>query len=309
MPSNWLAIRVLILVIILVASLTGAPAFAQGAATVRVDPATSSIQVNNSANVSIKVDNIANFTAFEIHLSFNPAVLEVTGMTNGGFVAADFTAQNTFDNAAGTIDYAIAQMNRAPAQGSGMLLNISFHAKAGGTSTLTTRATPAAPTGLLLSDQNGTAIQASWTPGTINVGTATPIINTPTNISTSAPATNTPTKTSTPAPLSTIPTNTPSVTATPTLAPGAAMVRVDPSTASIQGSNTTKVCIKADSVVKLAAFEIHLSFNPAVLEVTSVTNGGFVVADIVAQNTFNNTAGTIDYAVSQKNRFPVNGSG
>lgn len=224
MSRNWLSIRFWLLVSILAALLAGAPALAQGATVVRVDPSTQSVQVNNTVNICIKVDNVANLAAFELHLSFNAAVLEVTSLTNGGFVAADFIAQNTFDNAAGTIDYAIAQMNRPPAQGSGTLFCIALRAKANGSSAMTTRATPAAPTGLLLSDQNGIAIQASWSPGTVDVGlstptdtstststsTSTPITSTPTNTSTSTPITNTPTNTST----STV-TNTPTSTSTP----------------------------------------------------------------------------------------------
>ncbi|HLO17612.1 MAG TPA: LysM peptidoglycan-binding domain-containing protein [Anaerolineales bacterium] len=225
MLRNWLALRFWLLVIILAASPAGAPALAQGTTVVRVDPSATSAQVNDTVNIFIKVDNIVNLSAFELHLAFNPGILEVSSLTNGGFVAADFIAQNNFDNAAGTIDYAIAQMNRPAVQGSGTLLNIAFRAKSNGNSSVTTRATPAAPNGLLLSDQNGMAIQASWLPGSIEVkplttGTNTPtstptptsITNTPTITSTSTPITNTPTKTSTVTPITNTPTNTPTST-------------------------------------------------------------------------------------------------
>jgi LysM repeat protein len=213
--TRRLAIRVWLLLMIVIASSVGAPALAQGATVVGVDPSVSSVQVNNIVNISIKVDNITNLVAFEIHLSFDPHVLEVTGMTNGGFVPADFTAQNVFDNVAGTIDYAVAQVNRPPSQGSGALLNIAFRAKENGSSTLTTRATQAAPTGLLLADQDGTGIQASWAPGTVNVETPQATTVTPTF---------TPTPTNTPTPTSTAPTSTPgsvtpTLTSTPTRTP------------------------------------------------------------------------------------------
>jgi hypothetical protein len=223
MSRNLLSIRIWLILTVVAVSLAGTPAFAQGGTVVRVEPAASSAQVNDTFNLSISVDNVANLTAFELHLAFNPAVLEVAQVTNGGFVAADFTAQNTFDNAAGTIDYAVAQMNRAPAQGSGALLSISFRAKAGGSSPVTLRTTQAVPSGLLLSDANGTAIPASWVDGSVNVGggpaltpTAThtppiaPMTNTPTLINV-APITNTPTRTDTPV--------TPNITATPTRTP------------------------------------------------------------------------------------------
>ena len=234
MPRNWLTTRVWLLVFILVISPVGAPVYAQGAAVVRVDPAALTVQVNDPVNIQVKVDNIANLTAFELHLSFNPGVLEVTGLTNGGFVAADFTAQNTYDNAAGTIDYAIAQMNRPPAQGSGTLLTIALRAKAGGSSTVTTRPTQAAPSGLLLSDQNGTAIQASWVPGSVNVGTTTIPTSTPTSTPTLASgATSTPTSTPTQSS-----SNTSTPTSTPTLASGATSTPTSTPTQSSSNTNT-----------------------------------------------------------------------
>jgi LysM repeat protein len=193
---------------------------AQGATVVRVDPASSSAKVNDSVNLSVKVENISNLTAFELHLSFNASVLEVVSMTNGGFVAADFTAQNVFDNAAGTLDYAVAQMNRAPVQGSGALLNIVFRAKANGTATVAARTTQAAPGGILLSDQNGMAIQATWMDGSVNVGSGS--VASPTPVKTTAPgATNTPAPTTAPAATSaptktgTTVTSTPAPTTTP----------------------------------------------------------------------------------------------
>jgi LysM repeat protein len=224
MSFNWLAIRVWLLTLILTASMAGSPAFAQAGSMARVDPSTASVSVNDTVNIAVKVDNITNLAAFEIHLSFDPNVLEVTSLTNGGFVAADLTVQNTFNNTAGTIDYAVAQINRSPAQGSGTLLNIVFRAKAVGSSTLTTHAMPAAPSGLIFSDQNGTEIPASWTPGTINIGPSTSITNTPTATQTPTPTATTNTPTTNPVtgtPTST-PTSTPTtnpVTGTPTSTP------------------------------------------------------------------------------------------
>jgi LysM repeat protein len=201
----WLVLAAI--TILLVAS----PAFAQSGPGVRVNPATVAEQVNATFTVSIDVENVTNLTAFEAHLQFNPAVLEVLQVTNGGFVAADFVAQNVFDNTAGTIDYAVAQMNRPPAQGNGTLMTVTLRAKANGSSTLALRPTAAAPSGLLLADQDGASIQAAWVNGNVVIGaTATP---------TSAPATETPaTATSTPVtsePVTATATATPTVTEAP----------------------------------------------------------------------------------------------
>src|SRR3972149_7198793 len=105
---------------------------APSSAIIKVEPPISSVQVNNTALVSAKVENIADLIAVEVHLSFNANVLEVTELNDGGFIKADFTVQNTFDNAAGTIDYAVAQIDRSPASGSGTLFEIVFWANVGG---------------------------------------------------------------------------------------------------------------------------------------------------------------------------------
>ncbi len=319
MSRNLFFIRIYLALIILATSLVGTSALAQGATVVRVDPAASSAQIGDVVNLPVKVDNITNFTAFEIHLSFDPNVLEVTGITNGGFIAADFVAQNVFDNAAGTIDYAVAQMNRAPVQGSGTLLTIAFRAKSVGTSTLTVRATQAAPSGLLLSDQNGMAIQASWVSGTVNVGSGPTSIPPTATPPTPVPPTATPSATlpptaipSTTTPSTAIPpTATPSapVTPTTTVPQTSASVRIDPAAINANVNDAFNLFVKIDNAAKLSAFELHLSFDAGKLEVSGLTNGGFIAADIVAQNTFSNTAGTIDYAIAQKDRPLSQGSG
>lgn len=218
MSRTLFVVRVLLLSIIVAISLVGAPALAQGGTVVRVEPETLSTQVNSNLNLAVKVDNITNLAAIELHLSFNPNVLEVVQITNGGFVAADFIAQNVFDNATGTIDYAIAQLNRSPAQGSGTLLNITFRAKANGTSLVALRSTQAAPSGLLLSDSNGLSIQASWVNGNITVGspiTPTLTVSIPDPIiTTTFTPTATPTVTG-----SATGSTPPSITPTPTLTP------------------------------------------------------------------------------------------
>jgi len=208
MSRNWLVIRIWFLLGAIFISLIGAPVFAQNAAVVRADPTNATVNVNDSVTISIKAENVANLTAFELHLSFNPAMLEITSLANGGFVVADITAQETYDNAAGTIDYAIAQMNRAAAQGSGTLLVINFRAKANGASSIALRATQAAPSGILLSDTNGTSIQVSWTGANITVGDPGQVTVTPTS----------------PTPTTEVP--SPTVTPTPTVAPAPSVLGV-----------------------------------------------------------------------------------
>jgi hypothetical protein len=167
MLRNGLAIRIWLVVMLVVLML--GTSCAPSAAVIKVEPSVSPVQINDTVKVPVKIENIANLTALEVHLSFDAAVLEIIELTDGGFVKADFTVQNTFDNAAGTIDYAVAQIDRSPASGSGTLFEIVFRAKASGASPIRFRGMPAVPAGALLSDSKGVAIQVSLTDGTVNV--------------------------------------------------------------------------------------------------------------------------------------------
>jgi hypothetical protein len=146
-----------------------APSVAPPISAIKIEPSTSSVQVNDTVKVPIQAENVANLTAFEAHLSFDVNVLEVVKIIDGNFIKADFTVQNTFDNTSGTIDYAIAQINREPTNGSGVLFEIVFHAKTKGDSPIRFRGTQAASAGILLSDPNGMAIQVSLIEGNVDV--------------------------------------------------------------------------------------------------------------------------------------------
>ncbi len=136
---------------------------------IKINTPDSEVKVNDVVRVSVSAENVANFTAFETHLLFDPIILEVTEIVDGKLIAPDFTVQNVFDNVAGTIDYAVAQMNRAPASGSGILFEVVFRAKAQGDSVIRFHGTPAAPAGILLSDSDGLAVQISVAEGSVLV--------------------------------------------------------------------------------------------------------------------------------------------
>ncbi|MBI5965616.1 MAG: hypothetical protein HY863_19235 [Chloroflexi bacterium] len=161
--------NILVRVVVLSVLLLGTSCAPSGPA-IMVDVSASAARVGDTVTIPIKVENIADLTAVEVHLSFGPGVLEVVQLNDGGFIQVDFAVQNTFDNTAGTIDYAVAQINRPPSNGSGVLFEIVFRAKAAGESLVSFREMPAVPTGALLSDSNGTAILATLTEGKVSVG-------------------------------------------------------------------------------------------------------------------------------------------
>lgn len=196
-------------------------ALAQGGTGVAVSPASASVAQGATTAIAINVSNVVSLSAYELHLQFDPNILEVTQLAHGGFIAADFTTQNTFDNISGTIDYGVSQLGKPGVSGNGALLQITFRGKATGTSTVGYRTNVvAAPSGVLLADANGNGITTTLAAGSVTV---TGPAATPTVTPTVAVPTPTATPTLGPTPTSTVtptvgptPTRTPTATATPT---------------------------------------------------------------------------------------------
>lgn len=160
--------KIITLAILLSLFLLGTSCGAKGT-ILAVEPAAPSAAVSETVNVSVNISDVAQLTAIEVHLSFDPNILEVMEVKNGGFLKADFTIQDNYDNAAGTLDYAIAQMTQPPASGAGTLLTIVFRAKSLGSSPIRFRATQAAPEGALLSDPDGKAIAVTLVNGKLTI--------------------------------------------------------------------------------------------------------------------------------------------
>lgn len=96
------------------------------------------LQVGEQSTTEVLVEGASSVYGAEFHLSFDPSVLEVVELSHGDFLSADpdneaFVLQNEFDNEAGTIDYAVSLLNPAPpAEGSGVLLRVTFQGKGEG---------------------------------------------------------------------------------------------------------------------------------------------------------------------------------
>jgi len=162
-PLIWLTLTILLLT-----TSCGLGSTTEGA-VVQVEPQHLGAQAGEEIKTAITIQNASDLTAFEIHLSFDVQKLEVVEVINGRFIAADFIAENAFDNASGEIDYAIAQINRQPASGSGVLFEVIFRVRTQGDSVIGFRGTPAAPKGILLSDLNGMEIQVSSAEANVSI--------------------------------------------------------------------------------------------------------------------------------------------
>lgn len=124
------------------------PTAAQGA-RVWLDPATLELSPGNEGAFDIRVEDVTQLAGAEVHLAFDPALLEVVDadpsteglqIAHGDFLSPDFVAQNISDPATGTVDYAIACIPLDKAvSGSGVLARITFRALDGGQTLIETR--------------------------------------------------------------------------------------------------------------------------------------------------------------------------
>jgi LysM repeat protein len=192
----------------------------QNGASVIIAPPAVTVALGETTVVEVQVQDVEGLYGVDIRLSFDPSKLEVQDANSatagvqiepGPFldVSQGFVAQNSADNTAGRINYAMTLLNPAePKSGSGTLMRVTFKGIGEGESAISFLSA-------LLSDRPGMQIPATTTGGTITVGPATGPTVTPT--ATTPPG---PTPTSTPVPGPT-PTPVPSgPTCTYTVRPG-----------------------------------------------------------------------------------------
>jgi hypothetical protein len=198
---------------------------------VRIDPASTQVAIDDTIDVDIVIADASNLYSASVHISFDPAYLEVVDIDPGRLDVqlipgrfpcpsegpCDIT-KNIADNSAGTIEYdATLNPPASPVEGSGVLATIHFHALAAGASAVTLESAT-------LWDRDGIGITTvdseSGEVVVADAATATPeptstAIPTSESTATRTP-TGTPRGTNTPAPTRTAkPTNTPKPTATP----------------------------------------------------------------------------------------------
>lgn len=167
----WSLASMFIGLAVLVAGAFNIPVAAQGGTVVRVAPATQTLNVGETREVTIAIENVNNLYGIELVITFDPTIVEVVDanpskagvqVSAGGFLSPDFEALNTVAN--GKIDYALTQIApNNPVSGSGLLIRITFKGNNAGTSALMLNT-------VLLADQNGSAIASASQNGAITVG-------------------------------------------------------------------------------------------------------------------------------------------
>ena len=259
MYLNKLGKRSLSLLTILVAlsSLTPAtPAAAQTEPQVAIEPSDLTVQPGQAFTVTVTVVDVSDLGGYEIHLGFDPAVVEVAEAEDGGFLESSgrslLELGTQIDAQAGTAVVGAVSLGQGPgAEGSGELVRFSLRAVGAGESDL-----DLLDERVTLLDTAGGTIPFSAADGRVRVasggaGTPSPsatgtLAATPTEGATGAP-TATPGATSTPTEGETaVPTATPSrgATSAPTATPS--------EQPTMSGATATKTVTDADTLAPTA---------------------------------------------------------
>lgn len=163
------------------------PAQAQTNGSFFVFPSQNSIPLQSQLNIELKVSDVANVNAFDIVIEYDETLLDLDAWSYGNFLSNLFVVFS--QNDPGYFRLACTQLATPAASGSGTLINLTFRAKAIGTTAIAILAAD-------FSDSQGNLTSPASTNGSVQV----------TNASTYTP---TSTKTTTPPPTSS-PTNLPS---------------------------------------------------------------------------------------------------
>lgn len=134
-------------------------------APVGISPANSMAFVCYQTTVSVRITDVNKLYGFSLDLTFDPNVIQVVSVSNGGFLTYGTPFLNIFNNTTGTINYAAFQIAPTePKSGSGNLINIKVIGKTYGAST---------PLNILnssvLTDRNSWEISSSLSGGMITV--------------------------------------------------------------------------------------------------------------------------------------------
>ncbi|MBN1583751.1 MAG: immune inhibitor A, partial [Anaerolineae bacterium] len=132
---------------------------------VHFEPASKQVNVGDTFEINVRVENIGNLYALDTTIGFDPAILEVTDAKPGGWWTSQdpYVVAKSIDNTNGKLRFAATLQNPDPAlNGSGNLVAITFHAKKAGGTALTFSA-------LKLVDKNAVVIPATHADGQVTV--------------------------------------------------------------------------------------------------------------------------------------------
>ena len=166
-----------------------------GSATLSLSPSSSSVKVDQSFTVAIKVTSATtNISSVQSYLTFPADLLEVSSISKTGSIASLFVEEPIYNNTSGTIKMTADIASPGYKGSDGLIATVTFRAKANGSANVgfTTEAAvyPTSGTSSIL----GTSDTGSYTIGTGSASSSTTPTVTPTKVAakvTTAPASGT----------------------------------------------------------------------------------------------------------------------
>jgi len=116
--------------------LSGTPTFGIPVSTIlKITPATQNVGVNSTFTVSVEIKDVEQFTGADVHIRFNPNILEMIEIGTGTFPlnGSEKYVVMDYNNSIGWILYGVGLGTGGFASGSGRLCNLTFRAKQVGT--------------------------------------------------------------------------------------------------------------------------------------------------------------------------------
>lgn len=142
-------------------------------ATLTINPTPATVAWNGTSTINVVINNVTNLYGYDIELSFDPNIIQVVSVSNGGFLSLGTQDGPYIDNVNGIISYSNAQRNPAqPQTGTGTLISILVQGVNVGQSPIRFETDSPFAT---LSDRNGISIPFTFTNGTIYVYNPTAI--------------------------------------------------------------------------------------------------------------------------------------
>ncbi len=155
--------RLIALLLLFLFSLPFNTASAEAQAALSISPFATTLQVGQSATLSVRITDAKDLYAYDITLRYDPALVEITSIENSSFLQGGFTAAQILDKTAGTAQLAFTSIPPFTAQsGSGDLATFKVKAKTGGSARISIE-------NIQLLQKDATAIVASSTTGTVTV--------------------------------------------------------------------------------------------------------------------------------------------
>lgn len=232
-------------------------------ARVELVPSHLELPEGQASTFDVMVYNASNLCGYELHLSFDPSVLQVVDMdpvrtginvAPGDFVSPDFSPLNECSNITGTVSIAVTQVGRDPQSGDGCLVSMMFDAAGVGDSALRFD-------GVSLADDQGLEVEVDAVQPAIVVSGA--LTGEPSPTATVKPS-HTPTIDPGPSPTSTPDEAPVQTTATAFPTP---YYYVDPQVLELNPGETGDMVIRTSYVEGLGGVEVWLRWDPSLVSV------------------------------------------